>query len=543
MPSNNIHPKFLWGVATSSYQTEGGIMNNDWHYFTTTDCIKKRISSLTTPTIFHKDIRHLQLQPAGDAVRFWENKYYLKDFENAKNIGLNCFRISLEWARIEPERKQWNQKVLDNYRRMLLSMREKGLEPIVTLNHLTLPLWVLTPPLQFKKKFYQHFLPHPLRDLPIRDPPSSDPYWKSLRGWENEETVREFIHFVGKVVSEFKDLVDYWITISEPVASIIGGGYLAGVSPPGFLLDGGRTKAVLHNLIQAHVQAFETITEIDDVDANGDDIPKNVGFSHLMMVTQPLLEKRSLLKLGASNFDAAMNFSYFMNDYFLNAIINGEEDLNFLDTLERYNKRSKNFIVHNNWKQKLDFIGLNYYRRVYIRTSRILSISDAKFVGGLPISNINHMKKFHGRVNDLGWEIYPEGLYEILTSLKKWKKPIFITENGVADKSDSLRARFIIEHMKQIRRCLAEKVDVIGYLHWSLMDNYEWHEGYNPEGRFGLYFVDRSLTDLPRIMTKGAKALEKIISESTSTNQNGELTEGSISKTQEYMENHYPDTI
>ena len=65
--------------------------------------------------------------------------------------------------------------------------------------------------------------------------------------------------------------------------------------------------------------------------------------------------------------------------------------------------------------------------------------------------------------------------------------------------------------MKQIRRCLDEKVDVIGYLHWSLMDNYEWHEGYNPEGRFGLYFVDRSLTDLPRIMTKGAIALKMII--------------------------------
>lgn len=75
------------------------------------------------------------------------------------------------------------------------------------------------------------------------------------------------------------------------------------------------------------------------------------------------------------------------------------------------------------------------------------------------------------------------------------------------------------------------------------MDNYEWHEGYNPEGRFGLYFVDRNLTGLPRVMTKGAKALEKIISESTSTSPNGELTEGSISKTQEYMENHYPDTV
>jgi hypothetical protein len=76
-----------------------------------------------------------------------------------------------------------------------------------------------------------------------------------------------------------------------------------------------------------------------------------------------------------------------------------------------------------------------------------------------------------------------------------------------------------------------------------LMDNYEWHEGYNPEGRFGLYFVDRSLTDLPRIMTKGAKVFQNIISESTSTNPNGELTEEFISKTREYMEKHNPDTI
>ena len=132
----------MWGVATLSCQTEGGITNNDWNYFTTSDSIRKRISYLTTPSIFYKDIRHLQLQPAGDGIRFWESKYYLKDFENAKNIGLNCFRISLEWARIEPERNQWDEEVLDNYRRMLLSMREKGLEPIVTLHHLTLPLWV-----------------------------------------------------------------------------------------------------------------------------------------------------------------------------------------------------------------------------------------------------------------------------------------------------------------------------------------------------------------------------------------------------------------
>ena len=438
MPSINKLPKFLWGVATSSYQTEGGITNNDWHYFTTTDCIKKRISTLTTPSIFYKDIRHLQLQPAGDAVRFWEKNYYLKDFEYAKNIGLNSFRISLEWARIEPQRNQWDQDAIDNYRQILSSMRDQGLEPIVTLHHLTLPLWVLTPPLEFKRKFYQHFLPNPLRSLPISDPPPSDPYWKSLRGWESQETIREFINYVGKVVSEFKDLVDYWITISEPVASIIGGGYLAGLSPPGFLLDGKRTKIVLHNLIEAHVQAYDKISKIDDTDANEDGIPKNVGFSHLM-VTAKSTENEPVVKFGTSNTEAARNFSYFMNDYFLNAVINGEEDLNYLDTLEKYNISSTKFIVHNDWKQKADFIGLNYYRRVHIGRSKILSISIAKFIGGAPVSDLSNKRDFQGRLNDLGWEIYPEGLYEIVRYLKKWKKPIFITENGVADKSDSLR--------------------------------------------------------------------------------------------------------
>ena len=506
----------MWGVATSSYQTEGGITNNDWHYFTTSDSVKERISSLTTPSIFYKHIRHLQLQPAGDAVRFWESKYYLKDFDDAKKLGLNSFRISLEWARIEPERNQWDQDAIDNYRQMIVSMRDKGLEPIVTLNHLTLPLWVLTPPVQFKKKIYQYLLPNPIRQLPLDDPQSSDPFWESLRGWENEETIREFVKFVEKVVSEFKDLVDYWITISEPMASVIGGGYLAGISPPGFFLDGRRTRAVLHNLIEAHVQAYEKISEFDDMDANNDNSPKSVGFSHLMMIVQPPLNSRN-----SADVEAAKNFSYFINDYFLNAVISGEEDVNYLNTLERYNKDSKNFIVNSIWKHKTDFIGLNYYRRLRVRRSQMVRVSNAKFIGGAPVSDLSSSNDFVGRLNDLGWEIYPEGLYEIIRSLKKWNKPIFITENGIADKSDSLRAQFIIDHLKQIRRCLDEKVDVIGYLHWSLMDNYEWHEGYKSEGKFGLFSIDHSRADLPRIMTGSAKVFKKIISESNSTNSNG----------------------
>jgi beta-glucosidase len=512
MPSKNDRGKFMWGVATSSYQTEGGINNNDWHYFTTSNSIKKRISTLTRKSIFYKNIRHLQLQPAGDAVRFWDSKYYLKDFDNAKSLGLNSFRISLEWARIEPERDQWDQNAIDSYRKMLLSMRDKGLEPIVTLNHLTLPLWVLTPPIQFKKRIYQYLMPNPIRQLPLDNPPSSDPFWRSLRGWENEETVREFVKFVEIVVSEFKDLVDYWITISEPVASVIGGGYLAGISPPGFFLDGKRTRAVLHNLIEAHVQAYDKISELDDTDANNDESPKNVGFSHLMMIVQPPFNSRNSVDV-----EAAKNFSYFINNYFLNAVMNGEEDVNYLNTLERYNKDNRNFRINSRWKQKTDFIGLNYYRLLRVRKSQMVRISNAKFIGGAPLSDLSLSNDFVGRLNDLGWEIYPQGLYEIIRSLREWNKPIFITENGIADKSDTLRSQFIIDHLKEIKRCLDDNLNVIGYLHWSLMDNYEWHEAYKQEGKFGLFQVDRNQPDLPRVMTKAAEVLSKLINEPNST--------------------------
>ena len=264
--SNVSH--FLWGASTSSYQVEGGITNNDWNYFATSEDIKRRLSVLTKPNIFYKGMSQVYLEPAGEAVRAWQPEYYSKDFDLAKQIGLNSFRISLEWARIEPERGQFNPHAIKHYKDMISSIREHGLIPIVTLNHLTLPLWVLTPPANFSKKPGQSLLPSPLKDIPIAEPIASDPDWKSLRGWENHETVNEFITLVAKVVQELKSQVDYWITIAEPIASIIGLGYIAGTWSPGFLLDGKRAKKVLHNLIEAHVLAYDKIKELDDADAD-----------------------------------------------------------------------------------------------------------------------------------------------------------------------------------------------------------------------------------------------------------------------------------
>jgi beta-glucosidase/6-phospho-beta-glucosidase/beta-galactosidase len=174
------------------------------------------------------------------------------------------------------------------------------------------------------------------------------PYWKSLRGWEKEETVKEFIKYVAKVVEELRDWVDYWVTISEPMASVIGSGYIAGLWPPGFLLDGNRARSVLHNLIEAMLMRDDKISLLDNIDADGDGISKMVGFSHAMVAFNPA---KRIKFLGTTpiniNQEAAKNFDYFINDYFINAVVNGEEDLNYLDSLEIYNKESSNFIVHD----------------------------------------------------------------------------------------------------------------------------------------------------------------------------------------------------
>ena len=237
-----------------------------------------------------------------------------------------------------------------------------------------------------------------------------------------------------------------------------------------------------------------------------------------------------------------------MNDYFLNAVINGEEDVNYLNTLKIHDKSSEDFITHDNWKNKVDFIGLNYYRRIHLYHSIVVALSSARFVGGAFINDLNEKTKnskessydSYGILNDLGWEIYPQGIYELIMQLKnKYAKPIFVTENGIADKDDKYRAQFIVAHIQQIKRAIDNGANVIGYSHWSLMDNYEWQESYRPEAKFGLFRIDKgsknNVTDqgrqyLVRQITKGAEALKLIIKESVNQNKNGMIADSAISK-------------
>ncbi|MBU3925815.1 family 1 glycosylhydrolase, partial [Patescibacteria group bacterium] len=127
-----------------------------------------------------------------------------------------------------------------------------------------------------------------------------------------------------------------------------------------------------------------------------------------------------------------------------------------------------NFYFLNKIKNCQDFVGLNYYFH-----NRI---------------NNGFNKNENKEISDLGWEIYPEGIYNVLKQLKKYKLPIYITENGIADAKDEKREKFIKDHLKWIHKAIQEGVDVRGYFYWSLMDNFEWDKGFWP--RFGLVEID-----------------------------------------------------
>jgi beta-glucosidase len=133
-------------------------------------------------------------------------------------------------------------------------------------------------------------------------------------------------------------------------------------------------------------------------------------------------------------------------------------------------------------RRALDFIGLNYYSRNYIRRK------DLGFPGvfGELCNNAHHPETSH--VNALGWEIYPNGLYELLKSFGRYKLPLIVSENGICTADDAERTRFIEAHVDAMKRAMKDGAPVIGYLYWSLLDNFEWADGYTP--RFGLVEVD-----------------------------------------------------
>jgi beta-glucosidase len=364
------------------------------------------------------------------------------DVAACERLGANMYRLGVEWARLEPTEGVWDEAAAARYREMFTALRAGHVEPMVTLYHFTLPPWVA-----------------------------------ARGGWDWEGAPAALAAFARRAGAAFGDLVDWWITLNEPNV-YVAKGYLAGQWPPG-AKDPARAVRALAAFERAHGLMTEALRAADTKDADGDGHATRVGIAHNVRVFDPRSSWSPVDRYAARTADD------FFNQQFLDAVASGRLRAKLprsLEIDEPFPALAGSF----------DFLGLNYYTRE------------------LTVGHLFGDKHYEPTVapgrptSDMGWEIYPEGLYRLLMRYAKSGWPLFVTENGVADARGDRRPDFLRAHVYAMDRARADGADVIGYLHWSLIDNFEWSYGY--EGRFGLFSVD--LAGDPTLARRPTPAVE-----------------------------------
>ena len=487
--------KFLWGVSTSGFQFEMGDPsgtnvdpNTDWYAWVHDALnIQKGVVSGDLPE---------------NGMDYWD--LYKEDHEIASKIGLNAYRVGIEWSRIFPtstrkievgvekaddgniERLDIDDRALeeldkfaekeavDHYRAVMEDLRTRGFRVFVCLNHITLPLWIHDPIV--------------VRDTRLRRGP---------KGWVDERTIIEFAKYVAYSSWKLGDVVDNWVTLNEPMAVCEAGYMIQFGFPPGLNSFKAYKKAARHMVI-AHARAYDIIRQLDTLRADEDSHSSaNIGLIHNVVPMEPF-DKGNKQNVKATDFMDRMH-----NHFFPQSVSHGWLDQNLNGVKEK--GEMKGYLEH-----RLDWLGVNYYTRSVARGKRSIM---ARLFAGIPVipemvQNYGFMCKPNSTsadgmpTSDSGWEVYPEGMLQALKAMQRYETPLFITENGVADATDDLRPKFITDHLEVLDRAINEEnIDVRGYFHWSLTDNYEWAEGFKM--KFGLYEVD--LESKRRIERKSAK--------------------------------------
>lgn len=376
---------FVWGAATAAHQVEGGNSNCDlWAL------------EHAKPSLFR--------EPSGDAADQWRR--FADDVAVLSALGLNAYRFSIEWARIEPEEGRFSQPVLEHYQRCIDACNERGVTPIVTFHHFTLPLWQARQGGLLDKRFSEKFgrycevASKALRDFPFActiNELNIPMYVRELLHKRMERDDGPAIRAAGEAA------------LGAPLDNIFI------LAPPDAVLDQG---------IGAHLRGRDAI--------------KSIHPNCKVGVTLSLQEVEA--EPGAEAVRDAYHAAVY--DPFLDAA-KGD-----------------------------DFIGLQTYSRVTMSPDGKKSVQS-----GRPQTQ-------------MGWEDRPEALAATCRYVwERTKTPIFVTENGWAGHDDARRAAFLREAVAGLKGEIDRGANVLGYLAWSLLDNYEWFSGYGP--RFGLVAVDR----------------------------------------------------
>lgn len=450
-------PAFLWGAATAGHQVEGGNRASDWWAW---EQMEGRITGGDR---------------SDDGPDHWT--HYERDMDLLVAGGMNAYRMSIEWARLFPRREDFEAdpmrpdvEALARYRDIVRAARARGITLMVTLHHFVSPIWWLDPRAPLDERRAMGF--------------ASDRAPEDLRRWAD---------FVGR---QFGADVDLWVTLNEPMVLLLAG-YLVGRHPPGIVYEPGDELPlrVVRNLIRAHAAAYDALHAADTVDADGD------GRAALVSVAQHLRPLYGLRPCSVRDATAARRLEHLNNWVLLDAIVRGDLDGNGDGDLDDPGDvRADPALVG-----RADYLGINYYSLTLVDGS--VPLSD--LIPGLPLETERHTGLAH---TDLEWSIYPGGFRVVLEEAwRRYRLPIHVTENGVADATGALRGRFVAEHLHVLARAMADGIDVRGYFHWTLMDNFEWSEGFCP--RFGLYRVNYESPDRTRTETDGLRVLRRILGE------------------------------
>ncbi|GLV26408.1 family 1 glycosylhydrolase [Sphingobium sp. Cam5-1] len=396
LSSRHFPQGFLWGASTAGHQGEGNnVASDQW------------LLENIKPTIYST--------PSGDAA----NSFALwpQDMDLAKGMGLNSYRFSLEWARIEPEPGLFSIAMLDHYKRMIEGARERGLNPVVTFNHFTAPRW-----------------------------------FGAMGGWTNSEGIQLFARFCDRAARHLAGGISYAITFNEPNILLV----LRAIVLPPQVLE--AQKAMLAEAARRMgTPKFTALNaaNIDDLDA----MQANLVPAHKAA--------KAAIKAVRSDLPVGLSLSMFDDQ----AI--GRNSL-------RDAKRRELYGAWLDTARADDFLGVqNYERNMW---------SDK---GKLPPPK-------GAQLNYSGAEVYAPSLAgAVRYAYEATGVPIFVTEHGVGTDDDSIRARLIPAALAELQKTIASGVPVIGYSHWSLLDNFEWIFGYRP--KFGLYSVDpATFTRIPK---------------------------------------------
>jgi beta-galactosidase len=449
---------FLWGPAIAAFQSEAGgrpanaDTRSDWW-------------------VWSHDADNISAgRVSGDLVERGPGHWRLfrRDADLARRrLGSNAFRLSIEWSRLFPRAPRGartprqldrlvDQDAARHYAAELRAIRRRGMTPMVTLNHFTLPTW-LHDPIAVRDAFAGLGPDAPLPTV-------------ERGGWLDRRTVREFGRFAAWAAWRYGDQVGLWVTLNEPMVVAANGyvnvaGAFAGWFPPGVYSFPAAVLAV-RNLAKANAVAYDAVHRHDR--------GARVGPVHNMIAF-------------TGDQPATRHADYIFNRVFLNAVVRGHEDADVDGRIEPGERRA-------DLRGRADFLGVNYYFRSRVVGLGAPASSTVALFDFLPTNTYRHPEEPERppcptTCTEFGWEVYPQGLRQVLRTAGSYGLPVYVTENGLADSDDDMRREYLVDHLRVLRGVMRDRLArVKGYLAWTLVDNFEWAAGYYP--RFGFFSYD-----------------------------------------------------